>query len=102
HTLPTQIHILSLHDALPILLHLMYFADEIRNFGDIDKGAAMIKESELGLATRLIDELSVEEFHPDQYQDEYRQRVLEVVNQKAADRKSTRLNSITSLSRMPS
>ena len=72
-----------------LMLHLMYFADEIRNFGDIDKGAAMIKESELGLATRLIDELSVEEFHPDQYQDEYRQRVLEVVNQKAAGQEIT-------------
>src|SRR5207245_313468 len=63
-----------------LMLHLMYFSDEIRNFGDIDKGAATIKESELGLATRLIDELSVEDFNPEQYQDEYRQRVLEVVN----------------------
>jgi len=71
------------------MLHLMYFADEIRSFGDIDKGAATIKESELGLATRLIDELSVEEFNPEQYQDEYRQRVLEVVNQKAAGQEIT-------------
>ena len=72
-----------------LMLHLMYFADEIRNFGDIDKGAATIKESELGLATRLIDELSVEEFNPEHYQDEYRQRVLEVVNQKAAGHEIT-------------
>lgn len=67
-----------------LMLHLMYFSDEIRNFGEIDKGAATVKESELGLATRLIDELSVEEFNAEQYQDDYRQRVLEVINQKAA------------------
>jgi DNA end-binding protein Ku len=67
-----------------LMLHLMYFADEIRNFEEIDKGSATVKENELGLATRLIEELSVDEFKPEQYHDEYRDRVLEVVNQKAA------------------
>ena len=67
-----------------LLLHIMYFADEIRNFGEIDKGSAALKENELGLATRLIEELSVDEFKPEQYHDEYRERVLDVVNQKAA------------------
>lgn len=67
-----------------LMLHIMYFADEIRNFGEIDKGSAALKENELGLATRLIDELSVDEFKPEQYHDEYRERVLDVVNQKAA------------------
>jgi DNA end-binding protein Ku len=67
-----------------LMLHLMYFADEIRNFGEIDKGSATVKENELGLATRLIEELSVDEFKPEQYHDEYRERVLDVVNQKAA------------------
>ncbi|HEY3197831.1 MAG TPA: Ku protein [Nitrospirales bacterium] len=67
-----------------LMLHIMYFADEIRDFGEIDKGSAALKENELGLATRLIDELSVEEFKPEQYHDEYRERVLDVVNQKAA------------------
>jgi DNA end-binding protein Ku len=67
-----------------LMLHIMYFADEIRNFGEIDKGSAALKENELGLATRLIEELSVDEFKPEQYHDEYRERVLDVVNQKAA------------------
>jgi DNA end-binding protein Ku len=67
-----------------LMLHIMYFADEIRNFEEIDKGSAALKENELGLATRLIEELSVDEFTPEQYHDEYRERVLDVVNQKAA------------------
>jgi len=67
-----------------LMLHLMYFADEIRNFNEIDKGSATLKENELSLATRLIDELSADEFKPELYHDEYRERVLETVNQKAA------------------
>lgn len=66
-----------------LMLHVMYFADEIRNFAEIDKGSGNVKDSELELATRLIAELSADEFQPEQYHDEYRQRVLELVNQKA-------------------
>ena len=41
-----------------LMLHTMYFADEVRDFGEIDKGqSAKIKEGELDLAQRLIDEL---------------------------------------------
>ncbi|HJU04573.1 MAG TPA: Ku protein, partial [Nitrospiraceae bacterium] len=43
-----------------LMLHVMYFADEVRDFGEIDKGAAKTTDAELGLAVRLIDELSEE------------------------------------------
>jgi DNA end-binding protein Ku len=66
-----------------LMLHVMYFADEIRNFAEIDKGSAKVKDSELELARRLIEELSTDEFQPEQYHDDYRQRVLDLVNQKA-------------------
>jgi DNA end-binding protein Ku len=72
-----------------LMLHQMYFADEIRNFAEIEKGAAPLKDSELNLATRLIDELSTDEFKPEQYRDEYRGRVLEQVNQKAEGKEIT-------------
>jgi len=66
-----------------LMLHTMYFGDEVRDFGEIDKGqSAKIKEGELELALRLVDELSHPEFKPDQYTDDYRQRVLDLVNQK--------------------
>ena len=66
-----------------LMLHTMYFADEVRSFGEIDKGeSAKIKEGELELALQLIDGLSKDAFRPEQYQDEYRQRVLDLVNQK--------------------
>src|SRR6195256_2012538 len=41
-----------------LMLHTMYFADEVREFGEIDKGeSATLREGELGLALRLIEDL---------------------------------------------
>src|SRR3989442_1162802 len=66
-----------------LMLHTMYFADEVRSFGEIEKGeSAKIKEGELQLALQLIDGLSSDTFSPEKYRDEYRERVLELVNQK--------------------
>ena len=54
-----------------LMLHTMFFADEVRNFDEIGKGeTAKISGAETNLALRLIDELSNEEFNADQYQDE--------------------------------
>jgi len=73
-----------------LMLHTMYFADEVRDFGEIDKGkSAKIAEREGELARKLIDELSTEEFNPEQYKDEYRERVLEMVNQKVEGKEIT-------------
>ena len=66
-----------------LMLHTMYFADEVRDFAEIDRGAsAKIKEGELDLALPLINGLKSEEFSPGQYADEYRQRVLDLINRK--------------------
>jgi len=73
-----------------LMLHTMYYADEIRDFGEIDKGAnATINTGELELAQRLIDELSSSEFKPDQYHDAYRDRLLEVVEAKVEGKEVT-------------
>jgi len=73
-----------------LMLHTMYFADEVRDFGEIDKGeSAKIREGELDLAQRLIEELSYGEFKPEQYHDEYRQRVLDVINAKVEGQEIT-------------
>jgi DNA end-binding protein Ku len=73
-----------------LMLHAMYFADEVRDFGEIDKGeSAKISGAETNLAVRLIDELSTEQFKPEQYEDEYRQRVLDLVQQKAEGKEIT-------------
>ena len=73
-----------------LMLHTMYFADEVRDFGEIEKGkSAKIAEREGELARKLVDELSTDEFKPDQYKDEYRERVLEMVNKKVEGKEVT-------------
>jgi DNA end-binding protein Ku len=73
-----------------LMLHTMYFADEVRDFGEVDKGqSAKIREGELELALRLIGELSRDEFKPEQYHDDYRQRVLDLVNTKVEGKEVT-------------
>ncbi|MGH7682000.1 MAG: Ku protein [Candidatus Eiseniibacteriota bacterium] len=75
-----------------LMLHTMYFADEVRDFGEVDKGEnAKIKPGELELANRLIEELSTDSFRPDQYEDDYRGRVLQVVESKVEGREVTSL-----------
>jgi DNA end-binding protein Ku len=73
-----------------LMLHTMYFSDEVRDFGQIDKGKdASIKPAELSLAIKLVDELSNGEFKPEQYRDEYRDRIMGVVEQKVEGKEIT-------------
>ena len=73
-----------------LLLHTMYFADEVRDFGEVDKGqSAKIKGGEMELAQQLIDGLTNDEFKPEQYQDEYRQRVLDLMQKKVEGQEVT-------------
>ncbi len=66
-----------------LMLHTMYFADEVRDFGEIDKGSsAKVRENELKLALQLVEGLAAEEFDPRRYEDEYRQRVLDLIQKK--------------------
>jgi DNA end-binding protein Ku len=62
----------------------------VRNFDDIAKGeSAKVTDAETNLALRLIDELSTDQFNPQQYEDEYRQRVLDLINSKAEGKEIT-------------
>ena len=73
-----------------LMLHTMYFADEVRDFGEIEKGKSVkLREGELGLAERLIGELSHDEFKPEQYEDEYRSRVLDLASSKVEGKEIT-------------
>jgi DNA end-binding protein Ku len=73
-----------------LMLHTMYFADEVRAFSDVDKGeSAKIKDGELDLAIKLIDGLAAEDFDAERYKDAYRERVMELINRKAEGQELT-------------
>jgi DNA end-binding protein Ku len=68
-----------------LLLHQMFYANEVRAFEEIDTGATFeFKPVERNLAEKLIDELSTDAFHPERYKDEYAERVLAAVEKKVA------------------
>ncbi len=61
------------------------YSDEVRSAEDVDQAEnEPVKEAELTLAKRLIDELAEKNFDPSKYHDHYRERVLEVAQQKVA------------------
>jgi DNA end-binding protein Ku len=62
----------------------MYHADELRDFKQVPKGENVkVSEKELELGVGLIDRLTSEEFDPENYKDEYRIRVLGMLDEKS-------------------
>ena len=73
-----------------LILHQLYYANEVRAFEEIDTGATFtFSDAERGLAQKLIDQLSTEEFDAKQYSDSYRDRVQAAVDQKVAGQEIT-------------
>jgi len=70
----------------------MLFGDEVLSPDRIDEldalGEAEATERELTMAQQLIDSLS-SDFDPEKYHDEYRERVLELIERKAAGEELT-------------
>jgi DNA end-binding protein Ku len=73
-----------------LILHQMYYANEMRAFDEIDRGAKVeFKEVERDLADKLIAELTVDAFDSGKYHDEYTGRVEAAVEQKVAGQQIT-------------
>lgn len=72
-----------------VLLHTLYFHDEVRDLAELGLQAAKAKPAERQLALRLIDELSKERFDAEEFEDEYRGRVLAYIRDKAKGRAKT-------------
>ncbi len=66
-----------------ILLHTMYYRDEIRQVDEFRTDTSVVKENELKLATTLIESLAAP-FEPDKYKDEYRANLLALIEAKKA------------------
>lgn len=69
--------------AKGLMLHTMYYADEIRPVDEVDRGLNVeTKAAELDLAKRLIADLTEKKFDPAKYHDNYRERVIEAAQRK--------------------
>jgi len=66
-----------------LILHFLFFKDEIRDFDAIAKGEDIKLPSEqLELGRGLIEKMSSPDFEPERYADEYRERALAMIEKK--------------------
>ena len=65
-----------------IMLEYLHYADEVRPLSEIPIPSGEVKENELKLAINLVEQLKSEEFRPEQYKDDVRERVLDLINKK--------------------
>src|SRR6266436_4534752 len=64
-----------------VVLHTMFYADEIRQVDEFSTDTSQVKEKELALAKMLIDSLTAE-FEPQKYQDTYRTNLQAMIQAK--------------------
>jgi DNA end-binding protein Ku len=67
-----------------IVLHTLYFPAEVREIAEYGKTETMnLQKPEMDLAEQFIRQLTAQ-FEPEQYKDEYQQRVLDLIETKRA------------------
>ena len=66
-----------------LLLHRMHYQDEIRELEVRPRSEEKPGVAELKLATQLVESISSDTFDAKAYRDEYRQRVLDLIEQKS-------------------
>ena len=79
-------HIVILRPGVKgLLLHTMYYRDEVREADEFHTDTTAVKEKELELASMLIHSLATE-FAPEKYQDDYRENVKAMIRAKVEGR----------------
>ena len=79
-------------DGTVLMMETMIFSDEVVPKDDLDglpeAEELKVSDREVAMAQQLIDSLSGE-FEPSRYKDEYREKVLELIERKAAGEEIT-------------
>ena len=72
-----------------LIMHSLFYANEVRNFAEIAKGENVkLADQEITLGADLIENMS-DEFNPEKYRDEYRERVQGMLDEKSKGQKIT-------------
>src|SRR6266571_2201132 len=72
-------------DGLFLILELMHFATEVLTPDELNRPTTELSEKELKMAQALIDSMSAE-WQPEKYRDQYRDALMEVIEQKAKNK----------------
>jgi DNA end-binding protein Ku len=65
-----------------IVMHQLFYPNEIRSMDELDLGEPVIKDTELKMAIQLAEMGANEEFHPENYRDEVRERIRALIQRK--------------------
>ncbi|MEO1482192.1 MAG: Ku protein [Myxococcota bacterium] len=65
-----------------LAMQQLRYSDEVRRFEEVPFEDSDVSEAELKLATQLIDQIATDAFNPDAYEDEVKQRLEEMIQNK--------------------
>ncbi|OFX23235.1 MAG: Ku protein [Anaeromyxobacter sp. RBG_16_69_14] len=65
-----------------LVMQQLLHSDEVRPFSEVEVEEAELKEPEVQLALRLVEQTASDSFHPEVYPDEVRARTMALVEQK--------------------
>jgi DNA end-binding protein Ku len=65
-----------------LMLQQLRYADEIKSFEEVERGKGEVKPAELKLAVQLVDQITSDEFRPEQYHDAVRERMSAAIQRK--------------------
>jgi DNA end-binding protein Ku len=72
-----------------LIMHSLYYVNEVRNFAEITKAEnAKLSGEEIDLGAQLIEDMS-DEFKPEKYRDDYRERVQAMLEEKSKGQEIT-------------
>jgi len=72
-----------------LVMQQLLYADEVRSIGDIDIPKLEVKDTELKLAHKLIEQQSSDTFDPSQYKDDVRERIEQAIEKKVEGQEIT-------------
>jgi DNA end-binding protein Ku len=75
-----------------LVMQQLLYSDEVRSIGEIDIPKLEVKETELKLAHKLIEQQSSDKFNPADYKDEVRARIEKAIEKKVEGQDITLLD----------
>ena len=65
-----------------LVMEQLHYPDELRAFSEVPIEDATVKPAEVKLATQLVEQAASDEFKPENYKDEVRERMLALIQRK--------------------
>jgi DNA end-binding protein Ku len=65
-----------------LVMEQLHYPDELRSFSEVPIEEATLKPAEVKLATQLVEQAASDEFKPESYKDEVRERMLALIQRK--------------------